>query len=562
MNRLTMSARLLLFVLSAVICLITQCTESPVSSGGTRGGNPVVTGKVIGIDGVVAPDIQITLIPSNYDPFIGQSADSLLTANTDSTGSFSIHPKDTGAYSIEALNSRDGSRLIRFNITTHPDSEHTLLVDTLHRPGTLKIVLGDERKITDSYLYVPGSRIGIPVDTSADTMTISSVPVSILPFLYLSDRKNIVKTIDHDILVRSNQSTVISTVIKNPSIKIILNTTAAGAGIDKNVFNFPVLIRLNSTNFAFENTSANGSNLVFKSGAGRTLPYEIECWDAAGKRAEIWVNVDTIRGDDSLQSIEMSWSDSSQSVVKQGIPVFDTAAGFQGVWHLNDESGNTFNDATINHYNGASNSNENLSVNDGVIGKGCYFNGTTQYITMSNTSNSKLNLPENGYYTVSAWVLLDTLDGKSHCIISKGFEQYYLRSTYISTTLPYTTPLWEFVEFSDVDKWKTSTTQLSAKQWTLIVGVHQGTKQLLYCNGVLVDSTIDKWQNAVSRNTKNDLTLGRFAESVVLPVAEGYCYFKGGIDEVRICNIAQSPEWVKLCYVNQGADDKLVRFSK
>jgi hypothetical protein len=181
---------------------------------------------------------------------------------------------------------------------------------------------------------------------------------------------------------------------------------------------------------------------------------------------------------------------------------------------------------------------------------------------MPKTSNSKLNFPENGYYTVSAWVLLDTLDGKSHCIVSKGYEQYYLRSTYISTTLPYTTPLWEFVEFSDIDKWKTSTIQLSAKQWTLLVGVHQGTRQLLYCNGVLVDSTTDKWQNAVSRDTNNNLTLGRFAESVVLPIVEGYCYFKGGIDEVRICNIAQAPEWVKLCYMNQGADDKLVRFSK
>jgi hypothetical protein len=332
--------------------------------------------------------------------------------------------------------------------------------------------------------------------------------------------------------------------------------------VDKQVFDFPVLIRLNSTNFSFEHTKTDGSDLVFKSGNGAVLPYEIEKWDLNGKRAEIWVKADTVFGNDSLQSIEMSWGDTGKTATQKGKPVFDTAAGYQGVWHLGDNGTATFKDVTVNGYNGSSNSNESPSIKAGMIGSGCFFNGTTQYITMPNTSNSKLNFPENGYYTVSAWVLLDTLDGKSHCIVSKGFEQYYLRSTYISTTLPYTTPLWEFVEFGDVDKWKTSTTSLSAKQWTLLVGVHQGTRQQLYCNGVLVDSTTDKWVNVVSRNTKNDLMIGRFAESVVLPTIEGYCYFKGCIDEVRICNIAQSPDWVKLCYMNQGADDKLVRFRK
>ncbi|HEX2958862.1 MAG TPA: DUF2341 domain-containing protein, partial [Chitinispirillaceae bacterium] len=380
--------------------------------------------------------------------------------------------------------------------------------------------------------------------------------------LYLSDSKNGLKVIGQDIKVKSNESTLISTIIQKRSLGIFFNTTETGAAVDKNVTGFPVLIRLNSANFDFANAQVDGSDIVFKSGNGQILLHEIERWDISEKKAEIWVKVDTIFGNNSTQGIEMAWGDTEQVVAREENRIFDTTTGFQGVWHLGDEGSTTFNDATVNNYDGSSNSNECPSVKDGLIGKGCFFNGTSQFITMPNTSDSKLNFPENGYYTISAWVLIDSLDGKSHCIVSKGFEQYFLRATYISTNLLNTAPLWEFVEFTDIEKWKTSNTQISVKQWTHLVGVHQGTQQLLYCNGVLVDSTFDKWQNAMTRNTSNDLLIGRFAETVVVPIPEGYCYFKGGIDEIRICNVAQPPEWIKLCYMNQGVNDQLVRFSK
>ena len=37
-------------------------------------------------------------------------------------------------------------------------------------------------------------------------------------------------------------------------------------------------------------------------------------------------------------------------------------------------------------------------------------------------------------------------------------------------------------------------------------------------------------------------------------------FFKGMVDEVRISNIALSADWIKLCYMNQRIDDKLVIF--
>ena len=36
--------------------------------------------------------------------------------------------------------------------------------------------------------------------------------------------------------------------------------------------------------------------------------------------------------------------------------------------------------------------------------------------------------------------------------------------------------------------------------------------------------------------------------------------FGGLLDEIRIANIQRSANWVKLCYMNQRVDDKLVVF--
>ncbi|HMA64192.1 MAG TPA: DUF2341 domain-containing protein, partial [Chitinispirillaceae bacterium] len=285
--------------------------------------------------------------------------------------------------------------------------------------------------------------------------------------------------------------------------------------------------------------------------------HAIERWDAVRKVAEIWVNVDTVYGNNQLQSIAMYWGNPSVQL-QQSMSVFDTLNGFQGVWHLGDSSNSILTDATDNGYNGLSPDSASVKIDEGVIGSSRYFDGN-DYITMPSTAQSRLSFDEGTTYSVSAWVRLDTFDNASHCIVSKGFEQYYLRSTYVSMNILSSIPLWEFVEFSETNKWQSLNSPVSAKTWALITGVRQGAVQKLYCNGLLVDSTVDVWKNTVSRNTANDLFIGRFASPVTLPLVEGHCYFKGSIDEVRIMSKAQSSDWIRLCYMNQRPDDKLVR---
>ena len=84
----------------------------------------------------------------------------------------------------------------------------------------------------------------------------------------------------------------------------------------------------------------------------------------------------------------MYWGNEDAQDRSNAAAVFDTASGFQGVWHLAGDQ-NEY-DATANSYDGVA-----YGRLSGIIGKGS-FDGTSSHIKMPNTANSKLNFPENG----------------------------------------------------------------------------------------------------------------------------------------------------------------------
>jgi hypothetical protein len=50
-----------------------------------------------------------------------------------------------------------------------------------------------------------------------------------------------------------------------------------------------------------------------------------------------------------------------------------------------------------------------------------------------------------------------------------------------------------------------------------------------------------------------DLCIGRQADTSAR-------FWNGAIDEVNIANVARSPDWIKLSYMNQQAVNKLIEF--
>jgi hypothetical protein len=184
------------------------------------------------------------------------------------------------------------------------------------------------------------------------------------------------------------------------------------------------------------------------------------------------------------------------------------------------------------------------------------FDGSSSYILIPGTASSKLNFQENGFYSLSAWIYADTINDSFHVIIGKGHDQYSLKQTKNSSGRG---EKWEMVEYHGAVGWQISQdTVATAKSWKYIAAVRNGTNQRIYVDGQIKDST--RWTNpgAIARNTSEDVSIGRYLRYITYLYDEGYGSFDGKIDEVRICNVPRSANWIKLSYMNQRVQDALV----
>ncbi|MBN1601547.1 MAG: DUF2341 domain-containing protein [Chitinispirillaceae bacterium] len=535
-----------------------RCTDTTLSGGGTIETTNGVVGVMHADDPLQVLNTIVTLFPENYDPVADRENDIKLVDTTDDKGIYRFKNVVPGNYVVLARNHISKMSSLVRDVIVSDDSVTNAPEGKLDKSGSVKAEFSLGSDSPERYIYIPGTDI-FSVIKNGGSAFLEDVPSCIVnSIVFVSKNKEKYNVLRNEITVSAGKTSIIDQPLWKHSRRIAFNTTASGAGVTENVHNFPVLIRLHSGNFKFTETKSDGQDIKFVKNNSQELAFEIERWDAIAEFAEIWVKIDTVHGNDSSQSITMYWGNPAVSGKSNASRVFDTASGFQGVWHLGDSSGNQAADATINRYNGISPDTAIPMLVEGMVGKCRLFDGKEDFITMPKTAESGLNFPEEGYYTVSAWVNLDTMDNTPHLIVSKGYEQYFLRFNYF----PSNSPLWEFVEFSKDETWKACTTSAQSRHWVYLTGVRQGNKLSLYCDGVLVSSTANIYQaNGSSRSTANDLTIGKFVDAISLPNdTKGYCFFKGSIDEVRIMSKSATSGWVRLCYMNQQVDDRLIVF--
>jgi hypothetical protein len=102
----------------------------------------------------------------------------------------------------------------------------------------------------------------------------------------------------------------------------------------------------------------------------------------------------------------------------------------------------------------------------------------------------------------------------------------------------------------------TSTQTFIPQTWYHVVGVIKIPKDsiYLYVNGV-------QWlaSSAVYNATGTDATNSTHCSIGANALGKDQ-YFNGKIDEARLENTARSPDWIKLSFENQKADDALVKW--
>jgi hypothetical protein len=404
--------------------------------------------------------------------------------------------------------------------------------------------------VVDSFTVAPALPTGISLDKTTGLMTGTPTAASGAT-IYTVTARNLAGSATVALTI-----TVAAALPPGQYAKhIVLNTAQSGAGVSETVTGFPVLIRLTSASLDFSQTARNGADLYFVRSGTTSLPYEIEQWDSIGQSALVWVKVDTIYGNNDTQSVLMVWGNPGTLTHSSGV-VFDTAQGFQGVWHLNEAGDAPCLDATQNHYTGTAYGMSAQSSVPAAIGLGREFDGSTSWFQMHGTAAGRLNFPESGNYTISAWALLDASDTGSQVIASKGYRQYFLKASPDSLGQRYS---WDFSEYESIGGWQHTKAGAQLSSWTYVVAQRQGNGQHIYVNGQVADSAIVSVADTAPRDTGNDFTIGRYIQAITTGSSEGFGYFKGSIDEVCVSSVARNPAWIRLCYMNQGATDALVR---
>ena len=187
-------------------------------------------------------------------------------------------------------------------------------------------------------------------------------------------------------------------------------TDAAGANLPATASetNFPVLLRLNGTFFNFGQAKANGDDLRFSTGAGGSLAYQIEQWDAVNGTAAIWLNVPAIVGN-ARQELKMYWGQADAVSASSGAAVFNSANGYLSVFHLNETVKDEVGTLTP--------SDTGTSVATGMIGKGRNFTKGKGI----NCGESITNYPTgNSPSTTEAWFRAGAANADIVCWGSKA----------------------------------------------------------------------------------------------------------------------------------------------
>ena len=534
---------------------ILRCSN-PSVAGGSGSEVRTLYGSLATPDGNPAQNTRVTLVSSDYDPASDKPIPDSLKDTTDKNGRYRLKVPAPGFYNIQAVDDSDRTRALIAGIKVQAESTEARQ-GILENPGAIKVVIPDGLDTNNGYLYIPGTTVYSPLSKiNGGSVVLDSVPASVTLAVYYAVKGSSVQAqlVRDSIVAAPDSIATVQYAGWKFSKKFHLNTTVTGANVAGNVTNFPVLIRLNSSNFNFSQARPDGADIRFTTSDNTPAPCEIERWDASLGAAEIWVKVDTVFGNDSSHFITMSWGNSSAASSSNSATVFDTANGFQGVWHMNDTTGSLAKDATGNHYDGTRLGSTPPTAVPGEIGISQQFDDSSSFIQMSGTADSKLNFPENGNYSLSAWVYVDTLvDSTTHVIASKGHEQYYLK-------LYWDIQHWEFSEYHDKVGWQVdSYAPAVARVWKFLVGVRDGNNQYLYLDGNLVTGTYGLvGDTSLARNTTDDFSIGKYLRYAAY-AGQGYCWFDGKIDEVRISSRSLSSDWIKLSYMNQREPDVLLK---
>lgn len=329
---------------------------------------------------------------------------------------------------------------------------------------------------------------------------------------------------------------------------VYYDTSPTGADVAATIGNFPVLVRLRAANFPFNQAMGGGQDLRFAKPNGTPINYEIERWDSAGAKADVWLRIDTLPGDSQGVMARMYWGKPASVSRSDGNSVFSPTIGFEYVWHLGGagtgarpNSVSAKPAAATANYDGDESKEGMAGLCDSLDGNspGDYLDAGDGFTEFANGMTISLWANPSRASVWGRFFDLGNGAGADNIMLARRSNsedllfQLYGTSSQLLGTL-------------------TAPAGISLDQWQFFAVTVSGTSASLYRNGALVAS--GTFSAPVSNTQRASNYLGRSNWSADE-------YFAGKLDEVEMSHGAHSANWFKLAYANQKADQNLIGFT-
>ena len=314
---------------------------------------------------------------------------------------------------------------------------------------------------------------------------------------------------------------------------------------------FPVLVKLTTSNFDFDAAMPNGEDVRFVDADDATpLKHEIERWDAAGRNAAIWVKVPLIPAGAGANYIWMYYGKTGETDAQDPTNVWDGA--FAMVHHLSETSGPHV-DSTSNPNDGTV-TGASQGTATGQVAGADDFDGTSDYVDVG--SHASIDDLFAGGGTVSVWINPRTWGANEYGrIIDKGSDVALTTGWGLFVNNSGVYPTVRTISFGAgfdgvIAFWAGPTDSLALNTWQHVAVVYddgaEANDPVFYVNGTAV-ATVD-----------HKIAAGTYVPALDAEVRIGCNQsttereFDGTIDEVRLSNIIRDPDWIRASYLTQA----------
>lgn len=549
--------RLFLHLILAAVGI--GCSDFPfeTAQGGsgteTTGGSKVV-GRVVYPDGSAADGATLTLRSSGYLQDTSEAKDTAFRVQSfaSSGGAFSLDSVGPGDYVLE-IRDRKGNASVRDVRRPADGKPMDLATLTLHRTGSLRGRLGRIAGAVDrGWIQVYGLPKAVRADAEGGFL-LADMPAGTVRLRALSSRPHwgypdslaaLIAPADSlrlpDLVPRTDPEEDYRTW---PHSRLVL-LNLAGLPLSEDVVDFPLLLRLDTGNFDFKQSTAAG--LRFSDAAGTHLSYAVDAWDSANGLASVWVHLDRVRAGSGGLAFTMHWGKPAVPDRSEPAAVFSS---FAGVWHLSDpiagDGSGRFEDASPTE--GQGEGRVEPGRGEGAIGTGRSFQGSHGI----QAPGAEVLRPYQAV-TLSAWVRV-TGNGLFGGDIASMGDNYALR-------VDSDGDIWFFLSTDSTvgkEEWRICSSEgldLRDSLWHHVAGTYDGSTLRVMVDGVEKGSR--PLSERLAYGAGRNFWMGRHGNG-----SPDYGFY-GDLDEVQDSPMARSADWIRLSHATQRPGSFLVEHKR